>query len=142
MPEFGGKDYQEGSFNTWISETLKIAEEIDRYDVTLSVIGEALSTSPCDESGLWINTAIAEMLDIQDREVMRRGFATGIRNSRGVYTVDPSGDTERKIAEGYRDKAKALEEYGFVNLASTIRGVAESYEYDAEHANSHFPMDS
>jgi hypothetical protein len=142
MPQFGGKDYQEGSFNTWISETLKIAEALDRYDVTLSVIGEALSTSPCDESGLWINTAIAEVLDIQDREGMRRGFATGIRNSRGVYTVDPSGDTERKIAEGYRDKAKALEEYGFVNLASTIRGVAESYEYDAEHANSHFPMES
>ena len=72
---------------------------------------------------------------------MRRGFALGLRNSRGAHAVDFSGDKDREIAASYKGKAEALEAEGFVTLATAIRGIASSYEEDAKNVAERFGRD-
>jgi hypothetical protein len=84
---------------------------------------------------------VAEVLDKRDMESLRRGFALGLRHSRGVHSVDFSGEQDRKIGESYKIKAEALEAEGFVTLATTIRDIAKSYEEDAKNVAERFGRD-
>jgi hypothetical protein len=55
-----------------------------------------------------------------------------IHNSRGAHHVDPTGKPEKDLAVKYRDQAEEMEDAGFHRLAATLRGVAESYDREAE----------
>jgi hypothetical protein len=101
-------------------------------EVALITIGGFLIHSPADPNGLWMQQAVAEALNTRDSEEMRRGYSTGVFNSRGVRTVDPTGKPERKLADQYRKKAEDIENAGFHRLAGTLRGLADGYEREAE----------
>lgn len=90
---------------------------------------------------LWINHSVADALNARDAEDMRRGFRTGIFNSRGVHWVDPTGKPERELAEQYRRKAEDVENAGYQRLAVTLRGLSESYEREAERIVAEHKMD-
>jgi hypothetical protein len=72
---------------------------------------------------------------MRERTSLRDGYGTGIRNSRGVYTVDPEGKPE--LAAKYRQRANEIEDTGCQRLATTLRDVADSYNRDAERIISH-----
>lgn len=71
-------------------------------------------------------------MNSRERSSLRDGYSTGIYNSRGVHTVDPEAKPERALAEMYRQRADQVENAGYQRLSTTLRGVADSYDRDAE----------
>ncbi|MFV1951258.1 MAG: hypothetical protein ACC630_04780 [Nitrospinota bacterium] len=63
---------------------------------------------------------------------MRNGFCSAIFNSRGVHTIDPTGKPERELAGKYRQQANEVENAGFQRLAASLRGLADSYDREAD----------
>ncbi len=129
-------------FDKWLKKTLNICTETGHVDVALLNIGEILFYSPADPSGLWIHKALAEVLNRKGTEEMRDGYCTATYNSRGVHTVDPTGKPERGLAKKYRKQANAVENAGFQRLAASIRGVADTYDREADRIiDEHKPDD-
>jgi len=116
----------------WIDEMRQSATDSGHLEVALSTVGNVLIHTPPDPSGLPIHRAVAEVLNVDDSEEIRRGFAIAIHNSRGVHAVDPTGKPERDLAAKYREQADEMENPGFHRLAATLRGVAESYDREAD----------
>jgi hypothetical protein len=46
--------------------------------------------------------------------------------------VDPTGEPEKALAEGFRAKAKKVENEGFQPLTDTLRDLADAYDKTAE----------
>ncbi|MDF0675658.1 MAG: hypothetical protein P0120_15160 [Nitrospira sp.] len=127
-------------FRTWLDEVKKRCRESGHFGVAMSQLGQALAHAPQDPGGLWIHRSIAAALDSRDAPEMRRALTTGLFNKRGVYGFS-HGEEEKQIAEDYRQKAKALSDNGFQRVADTIRGLAETYERDAERESSRDILD-
>ncbi len=130
----------DGSFvgaavETWTQDVQTLCMESGHWEVACITIGTVMTYSPADEDGLWIHRAVAAELNKPDREGLRRGFEIGIRNRRGVHVVDPTGESERQLAEQYELQAKALDLAGYARFAATIRKLACSYRFEAEQAS-------
>lgn len=128
---------KDGSFNddyflSWLQRVNEICTQSGHLEVALIKFGEVLIHSPADINGLWINHTVADALNARDSDDMRSGFKTGIFNSRGVYTVDPTGNPERELAKQYRQKAEEVENAGYQRFAGTLRSIAEFYDREAE----------
>jgi hypothetical protein len=128
---------EDGSFNdthflTWIHKVKEICTESGHLEVAFRHVGQVLIHCPPDTSGLWINHIVASTLNTKDAEDMRKGFRTGIYNSRGVHVVDPTGKPELELAEQYRQKAEQVENAGYQRFAVTIRSLSETYEREAQ----------
>lgn len=119
-------------FNVWFDQVKAICSESGHLDVALSHIGQVLYYCPPDPDGLWINRGAAEALNAKDAEKMRNGFRVKIYNSRGVHCVDPSGKPELQLAEKYKQRADDIENAGYQRFAVTLRGLAESYNREAD----------
>ena len=120
----GDSSFSDTHFSSWLQQMKEICEESGHLDIALIQIGGVLIHCPPDINGLWINNTVANALNERDAEKMRRGFETGIRNSRGVYSVDPTGKPERELAEQYRQKAEDVENAGHHRLAETLRSIS------------------
>lgn len=119
-------------FQKWLQRVKALCEESGHLEVALINIGEVLIHAPSDPDGLWIHRAVATALNARDAEDMRDGFRTGTYNSRGAHWVDPTGKPELEFAKQFRQKAEDVENAGFQRLAVTLRGLADSYDMDAE----------
>ncbi len=119
-------------FTQWLEQIKKTCAESGHLEVALYHIGQVLIHCPPDSDGLWILRVAADALNDKNAEEMRKGFRIAIFNSRGVYTVDPTGKPERKLAERYRQKAEDIENAGYQRFAATLRSLAESYDRDAD----------
>lgn len=121
------------AFFEWICSVRKLAQEQDRSVVTDLTIGAWLSDWPLEEDlDSWPVPIIAELLDQDDCEDIRRGFSTGVHNSRGVSSRAPydGGTQEREIANKFRIFGAAWEEQK-PNLTTMIEDIAKSFEHDA-----------
>jgi len=119
-------------FNAWLN-TVKIkCEQSGHLDVAMLTIGSVLIHYIPDPSGLWIHKSLAEALNADNADDMRRGFRTGIFNSRGVHCVDPTGNPEKELAAKYRQQADEVENAKYYRLAITLRNLADSYENEAK----------
>lgn len=130
-----------GSFNAahfrqWLKDVKEECEESGHIEVALIQVGAVLLYSPPDAGGLWINKVIAEELNKSDAEDMRNGYRTEIYNSRGVHWIDPTGKPELELSAKYKKQADDVENAGYQYLASMLRGLAKSYERDAERVIS------
>ncbi len=126
----------DGTFNgdqfaAWLAEVKKRCRESGHLGVAMSQVGQALAHAPQDQESLWIHKSIAEALDAKDVPEIRRAFTTGLFNKRGVHRFS-HGVEEKEMAADYRRKAKALSDNGFHRVADVVRGLAETYEKDAE----------
>jgi len=120
------------NFNSWLGSIKTQCEQTGHLDVAMLKIGKMLIYYIPDPSGLWIHKALAEALNADDAEKMRRGFSIGIFNSRGVHAVDPTGKPEKELASKYRQQAEEVENAGYYRFAITLKSLADSYERDAE----------
>ncbi|MFW5487947.1 MAG: hypothetical protein ACNI3A_05985 [Desulfovibrio sp.] len=118
-------------FTEWLQRVKDICTESGHLDVALIHVGHILIHTPPDPTGLWIHRTVADALNAREADKMRRGFSTGKYNSRGVYTVDPTGKPERELAEQYLSKAEEIENAGFHRIAVTLRELAKSYNREA-----------
>lgn len=130
--------FSEERFTEWLKRVREFCTESGHLEVALINIGEVLIHTPPDSDGLWIRRAVAAALNDRDADDMRAGFRTGTFNSRGVHWVDPTGNPERELAEQLRRKAEEVENAGFQRFAVTLRGLAESYDREADRViNDH-----
>ena len=124
--------FSQEQFTQWLEQTKKMCAESGHLEVALLHIGQVLIYCPPDSQGLWIDQNAADALNGKDAEEMRNGFRLEVFNSRGAYTVDPTGKPERELAEQYRQKADEVENAGYQRFAVTLRSLAESYDRDAD----------
>ncbi|MFP3342108.1 hypothetical protein R0J87_06290 [Halomonas sp. SIMBA_159] len=124
--------FEPDAFAEWLTTMEEIVKASGHYDVAMIQLGDVLVNSPEGPDGLWIHPVIAEALNNRGRSSLRDGYRTGIYNSRGVHTVDPEAKPERALAEKYRQRADQVENAGYQRLATTLRGLADSYDRDAE----------
>jgi len=127
-----GGEFEPDTFTKWLSSTEEIVKASGHYDVAMIQLGDVLVNAPEELDGLWIHPVIAEAMNSRERSSLRNGYSTGIYNSRGVHTVDPEAKPERALAEKYRQRADQVENAGYQRLATTLRGVADSYDREAE----------
>lgn len=125
-------DFDDAQFSSWLQRVKEICRESGHLEVALVDVGKVLIHCPPDKNGLWINCTVATALDARDAEDMRDGFYTGKFNSRGVYSIDPTGKPELELAEGFRKKAEAVEDAGYQCFAATLRDLSESYIQEAK----------
>jgi hypothetical protein len=118
-------------FERWLERVKELCVESGHLEVALITIGEVLIHAPPDPGGLWIHRAVAGALNDRDDQHLRKGFGTGILNSRGAHWVDPTGKPERELAEQFRRKGEEVENSGFQRLAVTMRKVADAYDREA-----------
>lgn len=130
--------FSEERFTEWLQRVKEVCEESGHLEVALINIGEVLIHTPPDPDGLWIRRAVAAALNDREADDMRDGFRTGTYNSRGVHSVDPTGKPERELAEQFRNKAEEIENAGFQRFAVTLRGLADSYNREAERIISDY----
>ncbi len=132
-----GYDESLGTFDSkqflkWFKKVIKIAKEKTRLEVTLNEIGQILFYTPADISGFWINKDIAEILNTEEYEDMRKGYGSEIINSRGVHTVDPTAKPELDLAAKYHKQAEDCRLSGFNRLATILDEAEEFYKREAK----------
>ena len=120
--------FREDDFITWIYKVEEICKMSGHLGIAQSVIGGYLINSPEDKSGLWINKTVARILDRNDSVSMRSGYNMGIHNARGMHVVDETGEAEASLRDKWRNRANETESLGFINLATSLRELAETYE--------------
>ena len=120
--------FQEDHFTAWIHKVEEICKTSGHLDVAQSIIGRYLINSPGDKSGLWINKTVAKTLDRNDSVSMRSGYNMGIRNARGIHEVDETGKAEASLRDKWQNRADEIEPLGFINLTTSLRELAETYE--------------
>jgi hypothetical protein len=125
-------EFEADAFTRWMTTMEDKVKASGHYDVAMIQLGDVLVKAPEGPDGLWIHPVIAEAINIRERSSLRDGYSTGIYNSRGVHTVDPEAKPERALAEKYRHRADQVENAGYQRLATTLRGVADNYDRDAE----------
>lgn len=125
-------------FRSWLLQVKEICTKSGHIDIALSKVGEVLRYAPKDPNGLWIHSAVAEVLNEKHADILRDGFRSALYNARGVCTVDPSCTPERDLAEAYAKKAELVENQGFHRLADTLRTLASSYENEAKRIIARF----
>lgn len=124
--------FSEELFSKWLQRVKEVCTESGHLEVALINIGQVLIHTPADPDGLWIRRVVAAALNDREADDMRDGFRTGTYNSRGAHWVDPTGKPERELAEQFRWKAEEVENAGFQRFAVTLRGLADSYDREAE----------
>jgi hypothetical protein len=120
------------AFVKFIDEARELCRKADRLGVCDETLGQILAHAPADCNGAWPFGPAREVLDRPELENLRRGFQIGIMNKRGVTSraCDEGGDQERKLADIYRNHARAMHN-SHPNLAAALEEVARWYEHDA-----------
>ena len=119
-------------FFKWFTKVVKIAKEKTRFEVTLNEIGQILFYTPADGDGFWINRKIAELLNTEEYDAMRRGYSSEIINSRGVHFVDRTATPELDFANKYRKQAEDCRTEGYNRLAKILDDAELFYKNEAE----------
>ena len=119
-------------FKEWILYVSNVTSKSGHYESAMRILGQVLFFAPTEPKGLWINKDIIEFLDKEDNTFVRDGYRLKVYNSRGVHWIDPSGKQEKEISEFWKERAKEVENKGFIRFGATLRNLAKSYEKEAE----------
>jgi hypothetical protein len=131
--------YDGSAFTVWLEEVKKECIETGHFEIAMSMVGQMLIYAPADPDGLWIHRSVAKELNTKDVDAMRRGFSTGLFNSR-VHGFS-NGKEEQELASKYRSQAEDVDKSGFYRLAATLRELATSYEHEAKRNSSTSPFE-
>lgn len=126
------------SLKSWYNEVKTKTIESGHYEVAMTHLGHVLFYTGSDPNGLWIHQTVAELLDEKDGDDMRKGFSLEVFNSRGIYSVDPSGKPEKGLAALWKCRAEEIENFGLIRFASSLREIADSYIREAERVKSEY----
>ena len=117
------------TFVKFIDTTRELCREADRLEACDSTLGQILAHIPADSNGIWPAQPACDVLNRPELDRLRRGFAIGAQNKRGVTSraYDEGGGQERSLADRYRSHARALQN-SHANLAAVLEDIARSYE--------------
>jgi hypothetical protein len=108
-----------------------LCQNADRLEVCDSTLGQILAHASPDPDGVWPPEPVRNLLDRSEMLEMRSGFSIGARNKRGMTSraYDEGGGQERRVAEIYREQARALHN-SHINVAAMLDRLATWYEND------------
>jgi hypothetical protein len=118
-----------GAVNAWVDDVRARCAAKGRGEIADIHIGQVLCQAPLATDGIWPPPVVRDLIERLRSDDLDSGLATGIFNSRGVYTKDPmaGGEQERAIATRYNGYADALA--GTHPRASNVaRAIAADYE--------------
>lgn len=121
----------ESSFTAWIEATRLLCEESGHWAIAQEVIGHSLMYQPAGLQGILEYPVVAKCLDAPEHEHMRRGLTIELFNRRGAHGYS-GGKDELEIAKNFRIRAHQYDLAKFTRIATSLRGLAEGYERDAE----------
>ena len=126
----------DGSFSdkdlmSWYEEVDAETTRSGHHDAAMKRLGHVLFYSEKDQNGLWIRQSVAELLDEKGNDDMRDGFSSEVFNPRRAHMIDPSGEREKKLVELWRERAEEVDKRGFSYFATSLRGLAKSYDREA-----------
>ena len=121
----------EKALDTWIKEVTRLSTTDKIKQVALNHFGRTAFHAPADSDGFFINRKVAKCLQNDRDGYMLDGYKQESINSRGVYTVDPTGKKELEIENNYLEKAKEAERNGMIRFAEALREIASWYHEDA-----------
>ena len=115
----------------WVEEAEPLLRQAERVAVGHQVIGQMLSGCPHDPDGAWPCKPVREVIEKVASKDLEIGLGTGVMNSRGVVTKDPSagGASERALAERYEGYAAAVRA-SHPRTAGALRRIGQSYRQD------------
>ena len=115
----------------WLEEAEPLLRQAERVAVGHQVIGQMLSGCPHDPDGTWPCRPVREVIEKMASKDLEIGLGTGVLNSRGVVTKDPSagGASERALAERYEGYAAAVRA-SHPRTAGALRRIEQSYRQD------------
>jgi len=129
-------DFDEDILDKWISYVSEKSKELEIESLAFCYFGQTAFHAPKDSDGFFINHKVAGYLQDDKTGHMLSGYRTEAINSRGVYTVDPTGETEFRIEKEYLEKANEADARGFFRLANTLRDIARDYHEEGKRNQS------
>lgn len=135
-------EFSAEAFRQWMQAVERSAEDSGHRNAALEHAGTALIYCPADPEGLWMHRAVADVLNEQRMEELRRGYQIAVFNSRGAHWVDPEAKPELELAEKYRTRAEEIEDAGFHRVAVMLRSIADRYQREAEDIVERFRLRS
>lgn len=123
----------EKELNDWIEAARKQCAETKHIIGCDLQIGFMLAHAPNDPDGSWPHVAVRNLIERLNNETIDRHIQNEIYNSRGVVSrgLDDGGKQERELAENYRKMSDTIK-VKWPRTAAMLRGIAESYEYQAK----------
>lgn len=91
-------------FNEWMKKCNELNEKNARVNVSKVEIGSILARSPSGPNNEWPHPLIADLLEEESDETLKRNFRVGIYNKRGTVSksLGDGGEQERSLADVYR----------------------------------------
>ena len=116
----------------WIEEAERRMRQAERAAIGHQKIGQMLSGCPHDPDGTWPCKPVRDVIEKVASKDVEIGLGTGVLNSRGVVSKDPSegGASERALAERYEGYAAAVRA-SHPRTAGALREIGASYRRDA-----------
>lgn len=124
----------------WFKKMKKLAIENDRLEVALISFGEVLFYAPNSIDGFWIDRTVAEILNQEDYDEIRRGYALKAFNSVGVINVDKEGSEWTKLENKWKELAEVTE-LEYFRFGKTLRDIANNFREQGEYQRSHYEFE-
>lgn len=122
--------------DSWVTETLRLAKEVDRFEIAESTTGSWLSVCPQDDDGTWPCLPVRNLLEAAS-ETLRSGFQTGHYNNRGMTSraCGEGGGQERRLVEKYEKYAELIEDTHPI-VSGMLRSIAKDYDRQAKREDN------
>ena len=125
--------------NEWFEEMKKIATERDRLEVSLLHFGQVLFYAPKGNDDSWIDENVAEILNQDDSEKIRRGYSLQAFNSVGVVNVDSEGTAWLDLEKEWNEKAEKTN-VKYFRFIKTLRDIAQNFHEQAQYMKDHYDL--
>lgn len=125
--------------NNWYKKMRTLCLESGMLEFALRHLGEVFFYAPVAAKGdFWIDDAVAKILNEKGNDTVRRGFNLRAVNSVGAVSVDSEGSAYLEKKEEYIEKAEQASKKRYYNFASSLRQLAENFEWYAGHTADWF----
>lgn len=118
--------------DNWMKVVVEKSKEFSIDSFALNYFGQAAFHAPKDKDGFFIERNVAKYLHNDKEGHALSGYHSEAFNSRGVHTVDITGETEFTIEAEYLEKASFADEAGMFRFAATLRKIAYSYHEEGK----------
>ena len=125
----------------WLDEAERRLRQAERVAIGHQQIGQMLSGSPHDPDGTWPCKPARDAIEKVASKDVEIGLGTGVMNSRGVVSKDPSegGASERVLAERYEGYAAAVRA-SHPRTAGALRRIGQWYRRDGSREDFRVEM--
>ncbi|MCF0126178.1 MAG: ATP-binding protein [Clostridia bacterium] len=129
----------ENKLNDWFNDMKKIAIKKDRLEISLLHLGQVLFYTNKDKDGFWIDRSVAQLLNRDDAETIRRGYSLQAFNSIGVVNVDSEGTAWLNLEKEWNEKAYKTDAKYF-RFVKTLKDIAQDFHNQAIYMKEHYDL--